>query len=152
MGALIREAEFFSGLDAEGLRALAACAREAVFEGGAYLFREGDPADRFFLLRHGRVALELHAADRGTLAVDTVGEGDVVGVSWLSPPFRWTFDGRAAGLVRAVEVEADCLRERLEADPRLGYELMKRFALVMQRRMQSARIRLLDLYGRAHQG
>src|SRR5207249_8173431 len=113
------------------------------------LFREGQPADAFFLVRHGSVALEVFVPDRGPFVLDTVGEGELAGVSWLFPPYRWELDGRAIEVTRAVSLDGACLRAKCDADPRLGYDLMKRFAAVAARRMHSARLRLVDLYGHA---
>ena len=84
--------------------------------------------------------------------LDTAREGEIVGVSWLFPPYRWEFDAQAMEPVRAVSLDAVCLRAKCDQDPRLGYELMKRLAEVLRRRMQSARMRLLDLYGTARAG
>jgi len=117
------------------------------FEPGAYLFREGEPADRVFLLRRGRVALELFVPDRGALIVDTVPEGGVLGVSWLFPPYRWQFDACALEPVEAAVLDAATVRAACERDPHLGYQLLKLFAEVVMRRLQSTRLRLIDLYG-----
>lgn len=149
---LLEEHEFFRGVDTAALDFIAGCGRNVRFSAGEFIFREGEPADRFYILRAGRVALETHAPDRGTLVVDTVGEGEILGVSWLYPPYRWQFDARALELTRAVSLDATCVRDKCEQDPRLGYELMKRVAGVLRRRMQSARVRLLDLYGHARTG
>lgn len=139
----------FSGLSDIDLAVVAACGQNTSFEAGSCLFREGDPADRFFLLRHGRLALEVAEPGRGPLVIETIGPGEVVGFSWLFPPYRWQFDGNALTRIRAVVFDGACLRGKCDDDPRLGYELMKRFSSVMTDRMQSARIRLLDLYGQA---
>jgi CRP-like cAMP-binding protein len=149
IGDLLAEHDFFSGLATDDLGLIAGCGRNVTFPPGAHLFREGEPADRFFLLRHGRVALEINIPGRGSFVLDTVGPGELTGASWLFPPYRWQFDGRAVDGIRAVELDGSCLRDKCEADPRLGYELMKRFATVLAGRMQSARMRLVDLYGRA---
>ncbi|HZD66607.1 MAG TPA: hypothetical protein VE152_10970, partial [Acidimicrobiales bacterium] len=82
----------------------------------------------------------------GPLAVETLGPGEVVGLSWLLPPYRWQWDARAIEPVGAVAVDAACLRATCDRDPRLGYELMKRFALVMEARLHRARLKGLDLY------
>jgi CRP-like cAMP-binding protein len=111
------------------------------------LFREGDPADAFYVVRRGRVALELFVPNRGALTVETIEPGEVVGWSWLFPPHRWHFDGRAAEPVRAIAVDGACLRGKCDADPALGYDLIGRFSQVMLERLQATRLRLADLYG-----
>ena len=97
-------------------------------------------------MRAGRVAIELHAPGRGARVLQTVGPGEILGWSWLFPPYRWAFDARAVEEVRAVEFDGACLRKKCEADPVLGYALMKRFAGVFARRLQATRVQLLDLY------
>ena len=152
IGELLEHHDFFADLPAADVHLIAGCGRNVVFEAGEYLFREGTPADSFFVVRHGRVALEIFAPGRGPLVLDTVGPGELVGISWLFPPYRWQFDGRAGALTRAIALDGACLRGKCEEDPRLGYELMKRFAQILQSRMHSARLRLLDLYGHAGAG
>lgn len=144
---LLARHEFFVGLDPAYLDLIAGCGRNVGFGADDYLFREGDQADEFFIIRHGQLALEIYAPGKGPLVVDTVAEGEVVGISWLFPPHRWEFDGRAVVPTRAVAMDGTCLRAKCDEDPKLGYELMKRFAAILRHRLQSARLRLLDLYG-----
>jgi CRP/FNR family transcriptional regulator, cyclic AMP receptor protein len=120
------------------------------FADGSFLFREGQPAEKFFLILDGKVSLETAAPGSGAIVVQTIGGGEVAGFSWLLEPHRWEFDGRAVGTVRAIGLDGARLREECDEDPALGYELMRRFARLATRRMQAARIRLLDVYGRAH--
>ena len=148
---MLDQHEFFAGMDAEYLALVAGCARNAVFGDGQFLFREGTPAETFYLVREGAIALEI-AAPSGVLTVQTVGAGEVAGFSWLVGPHRWQFDGRAAGRVHAVEFDGACLRGKCDADPRLGYDLMRRFADLATRRLQASRLQLLDVYGHAHAG
>jgi len=138
---------FFEGLDAQTLALVAGCATNVSVAAGQYLCREGDPADRFFVVRRGRVAIEVHGPASGTLVLDTADEGDVVGWSWLVPPYRSTFDARAAEATGVVAFDGACLRGKCEQDPRLGYELMQRVSKVMNGRLVAAQVRLLDLYG-----
>ncbi len=147
---LLRGHKFFAGLDQADLALLVQCASNAVFPADSFLFREGDPAQTFYLIRDGKVALELAAPGRGALVVQTLGEGDVAGFSWLIEPHRWEFDGRAIDRVRAVRIDGACLRRKCEDDPRLGYELMRRFAGLTAERLQATRLQLLDVYGHAH--
>jgi CRP/FNR family transcriptional regulator, cyclic AMP receptor protein len=147
---LLRCHPFFGGLAAEHFSALVGCAANITFPGGAFLFCEGDPAAAFYLIRSGRVALEISAPGRGPLTVQTLGEGDVTGFSWLLEPHQWEFDGRAVERVLAIQMDGECLRRKCEQDPRLGYELMRRFSGLAVARLQATRLQLLDVYGHAH--
>jgi CRP-like cAMP-binding protein len=144
---IIREHPFFAGLDEGFISLVCGCAKNVRFEAGAYLFHEGGAADQLFLVRHGRVALEVAAPGRGALTIQTLSEGELVGVSALIPPYRWTSDARALELVRAIAMDATCLRNKCEADHDLGYEVMKRFVPVLIGRLQATRLQALDLYG-----
>jgi len=144
---IIHAHRFFAGLDEEFLHLVVGCAKNVRFEAGQYLFREGGPADQFYLLREGRVALELTAPGRGAVSFLTVGEGEVVGVSWLLPPYRWTYDGRAVGLVRAISLDAKCLRDKCEANHALGYDVMKRVMPIVIQRLHTTQLQILDVYG-----
>jgi CRP/FNR family transcriptional regulator, cyclic AMP receptor protein len=146
---LLRGHEFFQGLNPGYIPLLVGCASNVRFREGSFLFREGEPAERFFLIREGRVALEIAAPGRGPLVVQTVAGGGVVGFSWLFEPHTWEFDARAVGTVRAVALNGVCLRGKCETDTRLGYDLMQRFARVATRRLQATRLQLLDVYGNA---
>ena len=147
LAALLAQHRFLAGLEPDSLGILAGCAANVRFGRGAMICREGEPAQRFFLIRAGHVALETHTPGRGSLAFETLSEDDMLGVSWLVPPFRWDFDARALEPVRAIAFDAGCLRGKCDADPALGYALMLRFIPELVRRMQSARLQCLDLYG-----
>jgi CRP-like cAMP-binding protein len=144
---VVAESPVFDGMEDEHLDLIAGCARNVRFADGEQMFREGDPADLFFLVRHGRVALETFVPNRGAVVIETVEAGELVGWSWLFPPYRWHFDGRARGLVRAVSFDAACLRGKCKEDTALGYELLTRFSGVLVDRLQATRLRLVDIYG-----
>jgi CRP/FNR family transcriptional regulator, cyclic AMP receptor protein len=129
---------------------LVGCANTIGFEAGETLFREGEPADVFYVMRRGRVALELYVPGHGPLTIETVDPGEVVGWSWLFPPHTWHFDARAVAPVRAIEVNGACLRNKCDKDPLLGYELMQRFSAVLVDRLNATRLQLADLYGGSH--
>jgi CRP/FNR family cyclic AMP-dependent transcriptional regulator len=145
------EHPFFVGLPPEDMDLLVGCAQNVHFREGDTLFRAGTPSETFYVVRHGRVALEVHDPRRGTMVVATVDDGEVVGWSWLVPPYRWIFDGRALSSVSAVALDGACLRGKCDQDPALGYALMQRVAHVMYERLQDARMRVLDVYGGAHE-
>jgi CRP-like cAMP-binding protein len=145
---IVLEHPFFAGLGAEFGEAISGCARNLRFAADEYLFREGEPANEFYLIRHGAVALEIHAPGQPPIVVATLHEGDVLDASWLVPPYRWSFDARAAELTRVLGVDAKCLRAKCEADHDLGYELMKRFVGAIGERLRAAHIQALDVYGK----
>lgn len=145
---LISGHRFFDGCDPATVDLLAGCGRNVVIPAGAALVRTGEPADVFWLLRRGRVAVGIPHPQMGMTTLETLGEGDVLGWSWLFPPYRWHFDAEARDQVGAVVFDAACLRRRCEADPRLGYELTQRFARVLDDRLHAASLRLADVYGR----
>lgn len=109
--------------------------------------REGEPADTFYVLREGAATLETFVPQRGAVAVQTLHEGDLVGWSWLVPPYRVAFDVRASSRVHALGFDGACLRSKSDQDPALGYDLLKLFAAVIVDRLQSTRLQLLDVYG-----
>jgi CRP/FNR family transcriptional regulator, cyclic AMP receptor protein len=138
---------FFAGLNAGAMRLIAGCASNVHFAEGEFLFEEGHEANQFWVIRRGRVAMQLESPGQGAIVTDTMDEGEVVGWSWLVPPYRFFADGRAVTPVSATALDGACLRGKCEADPELGYQLLKRVTSVMYQRLQSTRIRLLDLYG-----
>ncbi|MCZ7536823.1 MAG: cyclic nucleotide-binding domain-containing protein [Acidimicrobiia bacterium] len=144
---LLGDHPFFADLDPEYLDLIAGCGQNVVFAADTPIAREGEPADFFYVLREGRVALDVHEPARGPIVVATLSPGDVLGWSWLFAPYRWRFDVRALEPVRAVALDGVCLRGKCDADPRLGYDLVHRFAGIMVARLESTRLQLLNVYG-----
>jgi CRP-like cAMP-binding protein len=149
---LIAESPVFAGLAPAHLRLIAGCARNEHADAGTLLFREGGAADRFFLIRGGAVALEIAAPAGAPVVIETLHEGDVAGWSWLFPPYRWHFDGRATMPTGVIAFDGACLRGKCDADHELGYQLMRRFAATVVERLQATRLQLLDVYGHAVAG
>ena len=146
---LIADAPVFGGLEPRHLQTIAGCAGNTHVGAGTLLLREGDSADRFYLIRQGSVALEVHAPGRQPLRIETLGPGDVLGWSWLFPPYRWQLDSRTLTDCGLVQFDGACLRGKAEADHELGYQLMRRFAANVIDRLQATRLQLLDVYGHA---
>ena len=144
---IIAEHPFFAGLDQAFTRLLVGCAANVHFPQGAYIFKEGDPANSFFLVRAGKVAVEIFAPPHKPIVVATLGVGEIVGWSWLLPPFTWRFHAHAVEEVRAISLDGKCLRTKCEENHDLGYELLKRFAQIMEQRLEATRLQLLDVYG-----
>lgn len=137
----------FRDLDQDYVKLLTQCASNVRFEANKFIFRQGEPADRFYLIREGTVSLEIPSLHDGPLTIQTIGKGEVLGWSWLFPPYQWYFDARAQRETRAVAMDGRCLRRKCDEDPALGYDLMKRFSAIMHERMQAARLQIIDLYG-----
>jgi CRP-like cAMP-binding protein len=148
---ILSDAPFFAGLRPETIELVAGCGSNVQFEQGALIFREGEQADAFYLLRHGSIAIEAYAPTSGPLVIETLETGDVLGWSWLFAPHRWHFDAHALTAVRATAFDGACLRGKCDADPQLGYELVSRFAQTLIERLQWTRLRLLDVYGHVDQ-
>ena len=138
--------ELFRGLQPRHLAIVADCARFTRFPTGATILREGQPADGFFVLRSGSVALEVASPERGAMVLQTLGPGDALGWSWLFPPFRWHLDAVAREPLAVIAFDGACLRAKCDADHELGYQLMGRFADLMLQRLQATRLQLLDVY------
>jgi CRP/FNR family cyclic AMP-dependent transcriptional regulator len=143
---------FFAGLDPRYVELIAGCGTNVQFARDAYIFREGEQADRFYVIRHGRAALETAAPHAGRLIIETIEAGDVLGWSWLFPPYRWRFGGRALEPVRATALDGSCLRDKCERDHDFGYAMMQMFAAIIVERLQATRLQLLDLYALPERG
>jgi len=142
----IHELPFFSDLADPHLKLLMSCAENVHFPAQHYIFREGDPANKFYVIRDGLVSVELYIPGRGVAIVQTVGQGEVVGWSWVSPPYRWHFEARTLLETSALVFDANWLRSKWKEDHDFGYEMMKRFADVIATRLDATRLQLLDMY------
>ena len=137
---------FLNGLKEEYIKLLVGCAKNVSFKPGAFIFHEGAEANEFFLIRQGVVSMELFVPNRGAKTIKTLGEGDFLGWSWLIPPHYWHFDARVMDLTRAIALDGKCLRTKCEQDHNLGYELVKRFAHMMQESIEAVTLQLMDVY------
>ena len=143
---IIRTHRFVQGLDDAKVKFLTGCASNVRFDTDNFLVREGSDANSSFLIRTGRVVLEIDVPGRGAKQIQTIEEGEVLGWSWLYPPYRWQFDARAVTPVRAIQFDGACLRNKCEADHDLGYEIVKRLLYQVHQRLERTRLQLLDVY------
>ncbi|MCF6156288.1 MAG: cyclic nucleotide-binding domain-containing protein [Candidatus Brocadia sp.] len=143
----LAEHPFLKGLEQKHLKIIVGCASNVRFDAGQFILREGEEANNFYIIRHGKVSLEIFTQDRGPITIQTIGEGEVLGWSWLIPPYHWHYDARALELTRAIALDGKCLRIKCEQDHDLGYELLKRFAYIITQRLETTRLQLLDIYG-----
>lgn len=144
--ALLSVHPFFHGLGARHMELIIGCATNVHFPADHYLFHEGEQASHFYVIREGKVALETVAVPHGPVVIETIEAGEVLGWSWLFPPYRWHFNARAIEPIRAIMLDGVCLREKGEIDHDLGYELVKRIAHILMQRLQATRLQLLDVY------
>lgn len=144
---IMRQHPFVAGMAERHVETLSGCAANVTFAEGEYLLREGQLANAFYLIRAGRVALEIDVNARGPLRIQTVGPGEILGWSWFISPYRWHFDGVAVAPVRAIALDGECLRGKCESDHEFGYDILKHLSQIMERRLEATRMQLLDLYG-----
>lgn len=142
LAAIIAEHALFNGLAPRYLALLSEVAMFKEFAADEVIFREGDPANRFYLILDGEVVVESPRAEQSPVTVQTIGSNDVLGWSWLFPPYYWHFDARATKPTKAIFFYGTWLRENCERDHDFGYQMMKRMAAVMVERLQATRRRL----------
>ncbi len=145
---ILKEHPFFTGLTEDHIAFITGCASNVRFNIGEFLFREGQEANQFYLIREGLVAVEVYSPQQGPITVQTLGEGEILGWSWIVSPYQWRFDARVVDKFRAIALDGKCLRDKCEKDNHLGYELLKRFAPIIEQRLVATKIQLLDLYGK----
>lgn len=144
---ILAEHPLFRGFDAETIALFAGCAKNEHFIPGARIYAEGATADRFFILTHGDVALEIATPARGALIVETLHPGDLFGWSWLVAPGTHANDAVALTEVRAISLDAACLGAKCAANPALGYRMFQEWVPHLLTRLRSLRLQMLDLYG-----
>lgn len=144
--AILSAHPFFAGLEPQDMRAFAGFATQTQYQQGASIFQEGEPATHFYIIQQGKVALETFAPGQGAIPIETIETGEVLGWSWLFPPYRWHFSARVVEPTQAIVLNGRGLRARCEEDRVFGYEVMKRVAQLMMQRLQATRLQLLDMY------
>ena len=143
------EYSFFKGMDEAYIDLIANCGKFKSYQAGDFLMREGEQANHFFIIRGGDVSIESFCPTKGPIIIAKEDQGSIVGHAWLFPPYRIAFDFHALTPVQAIEMDGACLRAKAEQDHQLGYELMLRFAQLMQKRLNATRLQLLDVYREA---
>ncbi len=145
---ILKSHPFIQGFKEEHVELMVGCASNVVFKAGEYLGREGQEANQFFIIREGKVALDINAAQKGKITIQTIESGELIGWSWMVLPFRWHFDLRAVADVRAIALDGACLRKKCENDYELGYTLSQKVMYIMDQRLKASRIQLLDMYSK----
>lgn len=149
LSGVLSEHAFVSGLSEEYVKFLTGCTANVKFQPREFLFREGDAANVLYLVREGQAAIQVYSPGKGTTTLATIGPNEIAGWSWVVEPYVSHFDVVAISTVRAISVNAQCLRKKCQSDPEFGYQMLARMTKVMEHRLEATRLQLLDLYGRS---
>ena len=140
----------FSKLPPEYLQSLEGCAQRQRYAAGDVILKTHTNADAFFVITEGLVSLQVHPASGEPVLIQSLREGDVLGWSWMLPPYLWHFDAVARENTATYRLDASCVRGKCEVDPQFGYQLSQCFSRIMLERLMATRLQLLDVY--AHPG
>ncbi|NQS99209.1 MAG: cyclic nucleotide-binding domain-containing protein [candidate division Zixibacteria bacterium] len=143
---VLAEHPCLKGFDPKHLKILADCSSSVKFEPDQFIYREGDPANRFFLIRRGRVGLEVSIPNRGFITIEIIGSGELLGWSWLIPPYKCQFTARVHELTQAIALDGQYLRTQCHEDHELGYEFYSFFSDIIVRRLQATLRQLSSVY------
>ncbi len=146
LDAFLKEHPFFRDFPPQHMPLLTGCASNRVYRQGAYITRSGEEAKEFYLIRSGLVAVELDSGAESPIILQTLDDGDILGWSWLLPPYFWHFDAQVMKETRVYVLDGTCIRQKCEKNHSLGYEFLKRFAHIMESRLEATRLQLLDVY------
>lgn len=137
----------FRDLTPEQIAQIASYAKLEDYPSQAFVFAQGKQADRFYIVKTGRVTVEIPSLDGEPFPIQTLSDGSMLGWSWLLPPYRWNFDARATQPSTLIVFDGEKLRAACDADPALGYQLTKRVAVLMAERLNAARLAAVRHYG-----
>ena len=141
---LLAEHPFLEGMRSDHLQLVAEYAHQAAFKSGEHLLRENEEASEFYLIIHGKVALGTFIPGRGITTIQTLEDGELVGWSWLVPPYRWRFSALSISPVQTIALNGGKLREKCRQNHEFGFELTKRLVAVVGQRLTATRKRLED--------
>jgi len=142
----LRDHSLVKGLLDGHVEFLSGCTKNVRIAAGRFLFREGSRADELYLVRSGKIGLEVHDGGRGTVVVETIGADDTLGWAAINPPYRWSLDARAMEPTLLFAIDSACLRQKLEADHSFGYAFTKRLMNEIHERLERVRLQALDVY------
>lgn len=142
----LKEHSLVKGLLDAHVEFLSGCAKNLRIAPGRFLFREGSAADELYLVRSGKIALEVHDGARGPVVLETVGPDDALGWAAVNPPYRWSLDARAIEPTLLFAINGTCVRQKLDADHSFGYAFTKRLMNEIHERLERVRLQALDVY------
>lgn len=143
---LLTQHDFFNEMDEEMIEVVMGCGILQHYKPAEYLGKENEPADHLFVIRKGKIAIQIPHPSKGDLTISTIGAGEVAGFSWIIAPYKLQFNLKAMDHTSVIALDGLCLRKKCEEDHHLGYLLMKSSAQVMQDRLFSTRVQLIDVY------
>ena len=135
---------FLRGMSDDHLARLAEVASVVSLPARHRMFTVGMVAKRFWLIRAGQVAVDVDVPGQGRIVVETLGRGDLIGVSWFFPPFQWQFGAVTIQPTEAIELDAAAVRQRCDEDPDLGYQITRRLVAVVAKRLQATRLKMVN--------
>jgi CRP-like cAMP-binding protein len=138
---------FLKGLEPRYLQLIGECASRETFTPGRLLCQDNEEARKFYVIHHGRVAVEIYRARRGAVTIQTLGDGEVLGWLWFDQPYHWHLDARALDLTRVISLDVQCLLNKCSQDHDFGYELMRRYAHYLAVQFRATKAQLADFYG-----
>ena len=147
--AYLRSHTIFSDLQPAHIKTLAEHAVEKKFAAGEMLFSQEDAAENFYILMDGSIKVGVPAIMGPALVVQTLGADDVLGWSWLIPPYKWTFEAKAERDSTVLVFDGKTLLQLCEKDTDFGYALMKRFTGLMSQRLHATRLKMMDSWAPA---
>ena len=147
MAPILAAHPFFKSLDSRYLKLVLECASRETFKPGEFLCRDEEEATKFYVIHHGRVAVEIYRARRGPVTIQSLGEGDVLGWLWFDQPYHWHLDAKALELTRVISLNVACLLDKCNQDQAFGYELMRRYAHHLAVQFRVTKLQLADMYG-----
>lgn len=146
LGKIIKEHPFFENLIPEYIELIAGCASLVKFDKNHMILKEGETADNFYLIRSGKIGVDMHVPNQEHITIDTVSTGDVLGWSWLFAPYQTHFDAKVLESTRAISFDGKCLRKKIDQDHNLGFHIMTQFVKIIQDRLQASRLKLIEMY------
>lgn len=146
IGGYLQSHGTFRQMSEKLIQKLADAGRVLQFKQGEQLFRQDQPANHFYIVIDGQISVQIPAIYGPPLVVQTLGEADVLGWSWLIPPYRWAFEANSECETQVIEFDGESIREACDADPELGYQLMKCFAGLMSERLHEARLKMMETW------
>ena len=147
MDEIIAEQPFFNGIEPVYIKLFAGCASNKSFKEGKFLLKEGGESSHLFIIKEGRVSIDVFGGNKGAIKIQTLGAGDLVGWSWLIPPYESQFDAVAVTATHVIAFDGKCLRNKCKNDYKFGYEMLTRIIGVVIDRLKNTRLQLIDIYG-----